>query len=312
MSEPQPFISIISPVYGAEGIIEELVAQITTSVLKITNHFEIVLVEDHSPDHSWDEIVKVASHNKYIKAVRLSRNFGQHNAITAGMELAKGDYIVLLDCDLQHDPAYIPQMYALIQKGYDLVFTRTKTREHPRFKNFVSILYYKFIKLISGYKIEPNIGSYSMLTRKVVDAFHRYNDYKKLYLWVLNWLGFKSTILEIQHNKRYKGSSTYNLRKLFLLAINTTLLNSNKLLYLSAWMGIFTSLGAFLGILYLFYQYYAQGALLGWSSTMVIIMFFSGLILTSIGISALYIGKVFEQTKQRPRYIITEGLNIDD
>lgn len=311
MDEP-PFISIISPVYGAEGIVAELVAQISTSVSKITPHFEIILIEDHSPDHSWDEIVNEARQKKYVKALRFSRNFGQHNAITAGMELAKGDYVVLLDCDLQHDPAYIPELYTLIKSGYDLVFTRTRTREHKGLKNFVTKMYYHVIKVISGYTMEPNIGSYSMLTRKVVDAFNQYNDYKKLYLWVLNWLGFRSTILEIEHNRRYKGKSSYSLRKLLLLAINTTLINSNKPLYLSAWIGLVTSGFSFLGILYLIYQHFTHGALLGWSSTIVTMSFFSGLILTSVGVSALYIAKIFEQTKHRPRYIISEGLNIDE
>lgn len=308
----QPFISIVSPVYAAEGIIKALVEQITHAVSNVTNHFEIILVEDNSPDNSWQEIRDEAQQKSYVKAVRLSRNFGQYNAITAGMELAKGDYVVLLDCDLQYDPVYIPAMYALIQQGYDVVFTAAKTREHGFLKNALTKVYYKLIKFISGYKMQPNVGSYSMLTRKVVNAFNQYNDYKKLYLWVLNWLGFQATTLEIEHCSRYTGESSYNLRKLFALAANTVLINSNKPLYFSAYLGLMISGCSFIGILMIIYQYISRGALAGWSSTIVVIMFFSGLILTSIGISALYIAKIFEQTKQRPRYIIAEGLNIHD
>ncbi len=308
----QPFISIISPVFGAEGIISELVKQITASVSTITSNFEIILIEDRSPDNSWHEIVREARTKKYIKAVRLSRNFGQHAAIAAGMELAKGDYVVVLDCDLQHNPSYIPALYQLIQNGNDFVVARIKIREHSFIRNLCARAYYKLIKAISGYSVDPNIGSYSMLTRKVVDAFNQYNDYKKLYLWVLNWIGFKSDVLEISHKKRYLGKSAYNRRKLLSLALNVMLSNSDKPLYLSAYLGLIISGFSFCGILCILYQYFLRGALLGWSSTIITIMFFSGLILTSIGVSAIYIAKIFEQTKQRPRYIISEELNVNE
>jgi glycosyltransferase involved in cell wall biosynthesis len=294
-----PFISVISPVYGAEGIIGELVNQLTKSLFLITDTFEIILVEDNSPDNSWQEIAQEANTKKYIKGIRLSRNYGQHNAIAAGMELAKGDFIVLLDCDLQHNPTYIPELYKLIKNGNDLVFTRFQTRKHSFVRNITAKLYYKFVKFISGYEMDPNIGSYSMLNRKVVNAFNQYNDYKKMYLWVLNWVGFKSDVLEIAHHHRFLGKSTYNRRKLMSLAFNIMLSNSNKPLYLSVYFG-------------LLYQYIINGGgLLGWSSTIVVIMFFNGLILTSIGITGIYIAKIFEQTKGRPRYIIAESLNVN-
>lgn len=308
----QPFISIISPVYAGQGILRELVTQIVKAVSTITKTFEIILIEDHSPDQSWEEIVEITRQFSYVKGVRLSKNFGQHNAITAGMELAKGDYVVLLDCDLQHDPAYIPELYKLIQQGNDIVFTRFKKRKHGFVKNATALLYYKLIKFFSGYNMDPHIGSYSIVSRKVVNAFNKYNDYKKMYLWVLNWMGFKFDVLEINHHQRHSGKSAYSLKRLFVLAFNLMFLNSNRPLYFSTCLGLMMSLASFFAILNIMYQYFHSGALLGWSSTVIFIIFFSGIILTSIGVSAIYIANIFEQTKQRPRYIISEQINLNN
>jgi glycosyltransferase involved in cell wall biosynthesis len=312
MDPKKPHISIVSPVYGAQGIINELVDRVVEGLKPITDNYEIILVEDNSPDNSWHEIVQATKENSKVKGARLSRNFGQHNAISAGMEIAEGEYVVLLDCDLQHDPKYLETLYNKIQEGYDLVYTRTISREHSILKNGTAKLYYKFLKFISDFDMDPNIGSFSMLSRKVVDAFNQYNDYKKAYLWALKWAGFNFAIIDIEHNKRFAGSSAYSFKKLLVHALNVAVSNSDKLLYLSVYMGVGISLMSFFGVLYVVYRYFTVGGLEGWSSLMVMMMFFSGLILTAIGISSVYIAKVFEQTKGRPRYLISEKLNFND
>ena len=307
-----PFISVISPVYGAAEIITELVSEIEKGLKNVTDHYEIILVEDNSPDDSWNRIVEIARDNKNVKGVKFSRNFGQHNAITAGLEIAKGDYVVPIDCDLQHDPIYIKDLYAKITEGYDLVYARIITRKHSFIKNLTARFYYRLLQVISDFDMDPNIGSYSMLSRKVVDAFNRYDDYKKTYLWALKWVGFKHGIVDIEHSNRLSGKSSYSIRKLLSHALNVTVANSDKLLYLSVYVGIVTSILSFIGVIYIIYLYYASGSLEGWSSLIVTIMFFSGLILTFIGIIAVYIAKIYEQTKGRPRYIIMEKVNFDD
>lgn len=305
----KPLISVISPVYGAQGIVHNLVNQIENSLQEITEEYEVLLIEDNSPDRSWSEILKVAANNKKVKGIKLSRNFGQHNAISAGMEIAIGDYVVVMDCDLQHNPIYIKEMYKQIQNGNDIVYTRTKTRKHNVIKNIFALLYYKLLNLISDFNMDPNIGNFSMLSRRVVAAFNQYNDYKKAYLWVLSWIGFKYTVLDIEHNERPLGKSSYNLKKIIIHALNVTIANSNKLLYISIYLGIIVSISSLIGGLYLIYNYYSNGALEGWTSLLVIIMFLSGLILITIGITAIYIAKIYEQTKGRPRYLVSEKIN---
>lgn len=307
-----PKISIVVPVYGAEGNIHELSVRIDQAMNHITENYELIYIEDDSPDNSWNEILAVSTNNKAIKAVKLSRNFGQHNAISAGMEIANGDYVILMDCDLQHDPVYIIDLYNKIKEGNDLVYTITNIRNHGFFKNITAKLYYKFVKFISDFDMDPNIGSYSILTRKVVDAFNQYNDYRKAYLWALKWAGFKSAVIEIDHNKRFAGNSSYSFKKLLIHALNVTTANSNKLLYLSVYLGIGTSIMSFFGVIIIVYRYFYHGGLEGWSSLMVMFMFFSGLILTAIGVTGVYLAKVFEQTKGRPRYLISEKINFDD
>lgn len=308
----KPYISIISPVYGAEGIIHELVKRIEEHIQDITDDYEIILIEDKSPDNSWLEIEQVSEKKSKVKGVKLSRNFGQHNAISAGMEIVSGDYVVLMDCDLQHDPKYLVTLHDKIKEGYDLVYTKTISREHGFLKNLTAVGYYKFLKFISDFDMDPNIGSFSMLSRKVVDAFNQYNDYRKAYLWALNWTGFNYAVVEIEHAKRYAGKSSYNVRKLLIHALNVTTANSDKLLYLSVYMGIGISLTSFLGIFYLIYRYFTIGGLEGWSSLMVVTMFCCGFILTAIGITSVYIAKIYEQTKGRPRYLVSKTINFND
>lgn len=303
-------ISVISPVYGAQGIIDKLANSIQQSVEKITGDYEIILIEDHSPDNSWQEIVTLAKSNKKIRGVKLSRNFGQHNAISAGMEIAVGDYVVVLDCDLQHNPKYIYDLYQKIQEGHDLVYARLLKREHSVLKNSSSKLFYWLLKTVGGIKWDANIGTYSILSRKVVDAYNMYNDYRKAYSFALKWVGFQPAIINIPHEKRTIGKSSYNLRKLITLSLDTSISNSDRILYFSFYTGIITSLLSFLGIFIVIFRYFTMGSLQGWTSLIVVIMFFSGLILTTLGITSIYLARVYEQTKGRPRYLISEKVNL--
>lgn len=307
----KPHISIVSPVYNGEGIVQELVNRIVEHTGKITSDFEILLIEDRSPDNSWKEIRLAASLDSRVKGVRLSRNFGQHNAISAAMEMAQGDYLILMDCDLQHDPVYIPELYRIIKQGFDIVYTRTITREHHPLKNVMSKAYYRFLKVISNFDMDPNIGNYTILSRKAIDGYNKYNDYNKAYLWALRWAGYDYAVLDIEHKNRYSGKSSYSFTKLIRHAVNVATTNSNKLLFITFYLGLVTSLLAFLGILFIVYKYFTIGALEGWSSLMVVIMFFSGLILTAIGICSIYISNIFDQTKNRPRYLISETVNVE-
>ncbi len=312
MTAPRPFISVVSPVYRAENIVDKLVERITEEVTKITDNFEIVLVEDGSPDYSWEKIRENCVRNPKVKGIKLSRNFGQHFAITAGIEHAAGEYVVVMDCDLQDDPVYIHQLYQKTKEGHDIVFTYKKSRKHNTWKNMMANAFNRLFNYLvdnKDWKSHNNVGTYSMLSRKAADAFCSFNDYQRHYLMVLRWIGFSYTYVEIEHKKRYEGKSSYSFSKLILHAINGITSQSDKLLRINVAIGILLSILAFVSIILIILLYFTIGFKSGWASLIVVILFSTGVLLTSIGISGIYIGKTFEQTKNRPKYIVDQFLN---
>ncbi|MFN0201531.1 MAG: glycosyltransferase family 2 protein [Bacteroidia bacterium] len=307
-----PFISIVSPVYKAEKIVNELIKRITDEVIHLTDRYEIILVEDGSPDNSWAEIAKNAAKDTHIKGIKLSRNFGQHFAITAGLEHAKGDFVIVMDCDLQDDPVYFAQLYEQIKQGYEVVFTQKKQRKHSFFKNMTAKAYnavFNYLIDNPNWDADSNVGAFSMLSRKVVDAYCQFGDYQRHYLSVIRWLGFSQTFVEIEHRARFEGASSYNFSKLMIHAINGITSQSDKLLRINIVFGIFLSLSSFLAILLIIFLYFTRGFMSGWASLMVTILFSTGILLTSLGVLGIYIGKTFEQTKNRPKYLVDIILN---
>jgi glycosyltransferase involved in cell wall biosynthesis len=308
-----PLISVVSPVYRAADIVDELVKQVSEALAAITPDFEIVLVEDGSPDGSWQKIEENCKQNPKVKGVKLSRNFGQHYAISAGLREAKGDYVVVMDCDLQDDPKYITQLLEKAQEGFDIVYTVKEKRAHSFFKNITAtFFYFIFNALTDNQTLNANgtVGSYSLLSRKVVDAFNSINDYHRHYLMVLRLLGFNYTFVPVEHKERFSGKSSYNFARLIAHAIDGITSQTDKLLRISILIGgIFCTL-SFLGGIGLIIFYLVNGALPGYTSLMVMLLFSTGLILMSIGITGLYIGKIFDQVKNRPLYIIEKKVNF--
>jgi glycosyltransferase involved in cell wall biosynthesis len=306
-------LSIISPVYKAELIIDELIKRVTFEAEKITSNFEFILVEDGSPDNCWNKIQENCKKDNRVKGIKLSRNFGQHFAITAGLDASKGDVVIVLDCDLQDNPKYFGLMYQKYIEGADIVFTQKAKREHGFLKNlwaFVFNFIFNFLIDSNTSKSSNSIGSYSLLSRKVVNAFLKINDSRRHYLMILRWLGFTSEIVEIQHDKRFEGKSSYTLRKLIIHAIDGITSQSDKLLRLMAGFGFILSFTSFLIAVIVMIMYFIRPFQAGWPSLIILILFLGGLIILSIGICGIYIGKIFEQTKNRPLYLIDKKLNL--
>jgi dolichol-phosphate mannosyltransferase len=309
-----PYLSIVSPVYRAEKIVDELVSSIRQEALKITPNFEIILVEDCSPDESWRKIEENCSKYKEVKGIKLSRNFGQHFAITCGIDHADGDYVIVMDCDLQDNPKYFSEFINEARKGSDIVYSYKKERKHNRIKDVFAKLFnmvFNYLIENKSHKSDAMVGAYSLLSRKAVLAFRQYGDYQRHYLMVLRWLGFRHTYISIEHNRRFEGKSSYNFSKLIHHALNGITSQSDKLLRLNATVGIALSLLSFLGILIIIILYFTHGFLSGWASLIVTVLFSTGVLLTSIGIIGIYLGKAFEQTKNRPKYLVDERLNFN-
>ena len=308
----KPHISVISPVYAAEKIIPELVKRIQEELVKITSDFEIILIDDGSADQGWKVIVEQCEKFETVKGIKLSRNFGQHYAITAGLGVARGSYIVILDCDLQDNPAYIHSLYEKIKEGFDTVFTIRKNRKHSVFKQLTAWIYHRIFSLLSEKDFNLNMGSLVMFTDKVRKEFLRLKDQDRLYIQILKWVGFRQTAIPVEHNPRFEGRSSYSLLALMRIAFQGLTSHSDKLLRLSIYGGFIIALISFAALVLISMMYLVYGFQAGWPSVICSILLSSGLILTSIGITGLYIGKTFEQSKNRPLFIIDEKVNIVD
>lgn len=307
-------VSIVSPVYKAEKIVDELVFRIQQEIEKITLDYEIILVEDGGGDNSWMKIKENCAKDKRVKGIKLTRNFGQHFALSAGLEASIGDYVIVMDCDLQDDPVYFKDLIGKAIEGNKIVYTYKKERKHGFIKNLKAKIYYKtFNYLVDNTysKASENLGSFSLISREVVNEYIKLKDYKRHYLLLLSWLSFPSEAIQIEHRKRYEGKSSYNFNKLILHAIDGITSQSDKLLRLTARFGLLMSLSSvFFALLIIFRYYFIQPFQAGWASLMVLILFVGGMIILSIGISGIYIGRIFEQTKDRPLYVIDQKINM--
>ncbi len=308
------FLSVVSPVYQAEKIIPELILRLNKELSKITLNYEIILIEDCSKDNSWKEIIKTAETNDKIKAVKFSRNFGQHVAIKAGIELAKGDCCIVMDCDLQEDPKYINNLVEEWLKGNEIVLTIKNKRAHSKFKNLSASLFNFILNILIENNLSKSsnqVGSFSLISRKVIEAFKQFNDYQFHYLMVLRWLGFKKSFVKVNHYTRFEGKSSYDFKRLVKHAMVGIIYQSDKLLRFGIYVGFIFSLLALISIIFITISYFFNGYQSGWASLFVLILFSTGLILMGIGILGLYLGKMFEQVKNRPQYIVDEKINFN-
>jgi dolichol-phosphate mannosyltransferase len=304
-------ISVVSPVYRAEEIVDLLVSRIGEEVSKLTDDYEIILVEDGGPDQSWRKIVENCERDKRVKGVKLSRNFGQHYAVTAGISKASGDYVVLMDCDLQDDPAHIAKLLHEAQKGHEVVFTRRIGRRHSAAKKLCSWLYNRLFGVFSDSRYGIDNGTLVLFSRKVAQCFLRLRDKDRLYIPLLKWVGFSNTTVEVEHHVRHSGESSYGFLDLLKMGMYGWVAHSDKLLRLSAYTGFILAGLSILAGLNILARYFFFDFQPGWPSLIVAILFSTGLILMSVGVTGVYIGRIFEQTKDRPLYIIDHEINLN-
>jgi dolichol-phosphate mannosyltransferase len=301
-------LSIVSPVYQSEKIIDELIKRIHSEVSKITDNYEIILVEDGSKDNSWLKIEENCKKDSKLVGLKLSRNFGQHYAITAGLSKAKGDFIIVMDCDLQDNPNSIPLILETLEQGFDVVFTKRIKRNHSVFKKITAQFYNYLIGVLADKKFDINGGSMLGASQMAVTNFLKIKDKDRLYVQLFKWIGFKQTYVFVSHDERFEGKSTYSFSKMLTLAVQGLTSHSNKLLKLSIYIGFLIAFLSFLIGLTIIALYFIKGFSPGWPSLFVAIAFATGLLLMSNGILGLYIGKIFDQSKDRPLYIIEKIL----
>ncbi len=306
----QPFISIVSPIYRAENTIEELVNLLKTHLSEITTNFEIILVNDYSPDNTWAKIESECSKDSRVKGINLSRNFGQHYAITAGLDNAKGDWIVVMDCDLQDQPKEIINLYNKAQEGYDIVLARRVNRKDNALKKTSSKLFYKLFSYLTDTKQDSTVANFGIFKKNVIDSIKLMGDYFRVFPILVQWVGFERAFIDVEHSARTDGKSTYSTVKLLTLAFDMIISFSDKTLRLGLKMGVIISIFSLLLTIYYLTLYLTGNILVpGYTSLVILLTFSTGIVITFIGLVGSYIGKISLQVKERPKYIVKTKLN---
>ena len=305
-------IAVIVPIYGSPNSIEELSERLVSILKGVTDRFEIFLVEDHCPKNSWQEVEKVCSKYKDVKGIKFSKNFGQHYAILAGLRNTDADYVIIMDGDLQDHPEDIPTLYEKAKQGFDKVFVKRVNRKHSFFERITSNLFYRFLSYMTETEQDSSIGNFGIYSRAVIKEISQLTEIARLFPVHARWVGFTNGYVEIEHNERHEGVSSYTFKKRLALAIDIALSFSEKPLWLVIKFGF--SLSA----LSVMYALYTMGQWLigdvnveGWTSLIISVWLLSGIIIAILGVVGVYVAKTFDETKCRPLYIIEKELNME-
>jgi polyisoprenyl-phosphate glycosyltransferase len=303
-------LSIVIPVYQAENILAELIYRIKSSVNDIKSTYQIILVDDGSKDNSWKIINDICAAEQNIKALKLSRNFGQQHAITAGLDYAEGDWIIVMDCDLQDRPEEISSLYNKAIEGYDIVFAKRINRKDTFFTKLFSTLFYSTYSYLTGIKQDASIANFGIYSNKVIKVIKNMKEPMRAFSSMARWVGFNTSSIEVEHGERLKGKSSNTISKKINLALDIILSYSDKPLKIIVSIGFLISMASFIAALSLLYRYLrGEIVVLGYTSIMVSVWLLGGVIIFILGVVGLYIAKIFSGVKDRPLYIVDEKLN---
>lgn len=306
-------ISVVVPVYGCPPAVKPLVDRLSDTIEQITTEYEIILVNDACPYGSWGEIVAASKCNNHVIGINLARNFGQARAILAGLDKSDGDWIVVMDCDLQDRPEGILDLYKKAQEGYDVVFARRKDRKDTALVKFLSRSFYHVYNYFTDGNYDGSINNFSIASRQVINQFCFMREQTRAYTLFIKWLGFRQTEIDIDADARYEGKSAYNFKKKMDLACNLITSQSNKPLVMSIRLGMCCAFGSFLFVFYQIARYFKLGNIpIGWTSVIASIYLMGGLILIALGILGIYIGNIFSETKHRPIYVIKDVIQAQN
>lgn len=304
-------LSVVSPVYGCEGCLEHLVERVKAAAATTGMALEIILVNDGSPDGSWQRIAELARVHPEVRGVRLSRNFGQHYAIAAGIEHARGELVAVMDCDLQDLPEELPRLVAAAKSGSDIALAQRTERQDSPLKRFTSFAFFKLLGYLTDVRQDHSTANFGVFSRKVIDVVNAMPEADRCFPLMVKWTGLPTTLVPVGHARRGEGRSGYNLGKLLRLALNIVLSYSDKPLRMVVKVGLAFSALAFLIVLLSVYRYSVGDiAVAGYTSIVASIWLLGGVMILCIGITGLYLGRLFNDAKGRPYYVVSEYVNF--
>jgi predicted glycosyltransferase len=309
-------LSVVVPMYYEEEVAKECYNRLKGIVEKIDNYeYEIIFINDGSKDKTLPILMEIAEKDKNVKVLSFSRNFGHQCAVTAGLQYVTGDAIVIIDADLQDPPELIPEMLKLWEDGNEVIYGKRKSREgESKFKLLTASMFYKTLNALSDVEIPKDTGDFRLVDRKVVDVINSLPEHNKFLRGLFSWVGYKQTPFEYERKERFAGKTKYPLKKMLKLAQDGIFSFSTKPLKIVGTMGIISIAISIIILIYaiLSYIFNWNNLTAGWTSLMVTMTFLSGMILISLWMIGEYIGRIYDETKRRPQYIIDKTFNIDE
>ena len=305
-------LSIIVPVYGCARTLEALHDRLVHVLEPLVPSFEIVLVDDRGPDVSWKIMCELAKADPRVVACRLSRNVGQQLAITAGIDQCRGAYAVVMDCDLQDPPEAIPLLWQAAQDGADIVFARRKSPHQSLARLFYNRLYFRALSWMSGRRFDGELGAFSLISRRVMDAFLCFHERGRHYLMILYAVGYDSRTVEYERAPRQIGESGYSLSNLLSHALAGLMFSTTRMLRWSIYAGgILAITGVVLaGLLMIRWLFFTAAP--GWTSLIVTQLLVGGILALCVGTTGLYVGRIFEEVQRRPLYFVQDRVCCKD
>jgi glycosyltransferase involved in cell wall biosynthesis len=303
-------LSVVLPVLNEDSLIYELISRVKSNLESITDDYEIIIIDDGSKDNTWNLIEIEAKSEKRIKAIKFSRNFGHHYAITAGLQYSSGEWVVVMDGDLQDRPEVIPDLYNKAQTGFDIVFVSRQNRPEKLYYRIAQKLFYWLLINLSGIEFDSKQANFSIINRKVVEAFKSFPENARFYGSTVMWLGFRRTKIFADHGQRASGKTSYTLKKRFQLASDIIISFSERPIKFMISLGLLFSTGSLIAAMLIFFKAIFHGySVMGWASIMSAIFFSTGIILIVTGFVGIYVGRIFKEVKKRPLYIISDKIN---
>ena len=308
-------ISVVVPMYYEEKVVEECYKRLKENLEKLKKYEnEIIFINDGSKDRTLEILEQIASKDEKIKVISFSRNFGHQAAVTAGLQYVSGDAIVIIDADLQDPPELITEMVALWEQGNEVIYGKRKKRKgESAFKLLSAKMFYKTLNSLSDVEIPKDTGDFRLVDRKVVDVINSLPEHNKFLRGLFSWVGYKQLPYEYERKERFAGKTKYPLKKMLKLAADGIIGFSSKPLKLVGTLGFISIIISILILIYALISYILKlnNLSAGWTSIMVAITFFAGVQLLSLWVIAEYIGRIYDESKNRPQYIVDKKINID-
>lgn len=305
--------SLILPIYNEAGNIPQLYERLVNTMRELGEAYEMIFVDDGSTDRSLDLLRSLHSQDAHVRIVRLSRNFGHQRALTAGLDCARGRAVIFMDTDLQHPPEMIPELVKRWQHGYDIVYTvREDSEGAGSMKRVSSYIFYKLINLLSGVRIPRNAADFRLMDKRAADVLQEMREEARFVRGLVAWLGFSQTGVSFKADRRYTGHTNYSLLRMLRFAIDGMISFSILPLRMSLWIG---AMAAVVGFAYAVYalcaKFVLERVVTGWTSIIVVIIFFGGVQLMALGVIGEYVGRIYSESKRRPLYIVQERIGFE-